>query len=86
VIANVALPELPAVTENRIIAFFPSAFLTNPTCGLFRSAYHDVPWDEPELVRSGMAKPSRFTYEAWMKFRARLRNGRAEKTPEERTL
>ena len=33
------------------IAFFPQAFNWNPKSPYLRSGYHDVPWEEPELLR-----------------------------------
>lgn len=71
-LADVPVPEVPAVTTNEMIAFFPSAWQSNPGCEFFRAAYHDVPWEEPGLVRAGVAKPSRFTYEAWQEFWSKL--------------
>jgi len=37
--------------ENEVIAFFPQAVLSDPCNPLLRSSYHDVPWEEPQLVR-----------------------------------
>lgn len=37
--------------KNRTIAFFPHTFKTNPRCADLYEGYHDVPWDEPALVR-----------------------------------
>jgi acetyl/propionyl-CoA carboxylase alpha subunit len=39
------------VTENTTIALFPQEWMRNPASAFLRSAYHDVPWEEPELVR-----------------------------------
>jgi hypothetical protein len=33
------------------VAFFPQAFNWNPKSPYLRSGYHDVPWEEPALVR-----------------------------------
>ena len=33
------------------IAFFPQAFNWNPKSAYLRTAYHDVPWEQPGLVR-----------------------------------
>lgn len=45
----------PTVTEYPIqdstIAFFPQAFKSNPESVYLTQAYHDVPWEEPALVR-----------------------------------
>ncbi len=44
--------EAPKATENKVIALFPSEWKRNPDSAHLRSAYHDVPWEEPELVRA----------------------------------
>ena len=45
----------PATKGHRIhedtIAFFPHAFKSNPKSVYLRQGYHDVPWEEPALVR-----------------------------------
>jgi hypothetical protein len=41
----------PAVTENDIISLFPKEWLRDPLSPYIHSGYHDVPWDQPELVR-----------------------------------
>jgi ATP-grasp domain len=49
--------EWPAVTTNDTIAFFPQAWLIGPISPYLQSAYHDVPWIEPELVRELVRQP-----------------------------
>jgi ATP-grasp domain-containing protein len=39
------------------IAFFPQAFRWNPKSEYLRHGYHDVPWEEPMLVRELMREP-----------------------------
>ena len=39
------------VTENRTIALFPQEWIRDSASPFLQSAYHDVPWEEPELVR-----------------------------------
>ena len=46
-----SVQEAPAVTENDRIALFPHECIKNPASAFLRSGYHDVPWEEPELVR-----------------------------------
>jgi ATP-grasp domain len=41
----------PAVTENDTIALFPQEWTRDPASPFLQSAYHDVPWDEAELLR-----------------------------------
>lgn len=46
-----SVQEAPTVTENDRIALFPHECMKNPASAFLRSGYHDVPWEEPELVR-----------------------------------
>ncbi|MBZ5634684.1 MAG: ATP-grasp domain-containing protein [Acidobacteriia bacterium] len=41
------LQELPPVTHNDLIAYFPQAWISNSE--LLQSSFQDVPWGEPEL-------------------------------------
>ena len=45
------LQPMCAVTENDTIALFPQEWIRDPNSSFLRSAYHDIPWEEPELVR-----------------------------------
>jgi ATP-grasp domain len=40
----------PRVTEKDTIALFPQEWIRDPESPSLRSAYHDVPWEEPELI------------------------------------
>jgi aspartate kinase len=40
------------VTENDTIALFPQEWIRDVASPFLQSAYHDVPWEEPELVRA----------------------------------
>jgi hypothetical protein len=42
----------PSVTEKDTIALFPQEWIRDSKSAYLRSAYHDVPWEEPELVRA----------------------------------
>jgi hypothetical protein len=44
------------VTENETIALFPQEWGRDPKSEFLLSAYHDVPWEEPELIRSCVRK------------------------------
>jgi hypothetical protein len=46
-----AIQTAPRVTENDTIALFPQEWVRSPASPFLRSSYHDVPWEEPELVR-----------------------------------
>jgi len=44
------------ITENDMIALFPQEWLRDSSSPYLRSAYHDVPWDQPELLRACLRK------------------------------
>jgi formate-dependent phosphoribosylglycinamide formyltransferase (GAR transformylase) len=41
----------PKVTDGDLIALFPQEWIRDSNSEFLQSAYHDVPWDEPELIR-----------------------------------
>src|SRR5439155_25062807 len=43
--------------KGDIIAFFPQAFLLNPHNPYLASGHHDVPWEEPALMRELLHGP-----------------------------
>jgi biotin carboxylase len=47
------------VTDKETIALFPQEWTRDPESPLLQSAYHDVPWEEAELVRACIASRSR---------------------------
>jgi hypothetical protein len=47
-----ALHTAPKVTENDVIALFPQEWLRDPESPFLRTAYHDVPWEESDLLRA----------------------------------
>ncbi|GAC1680411.1 MAG: hypothetical protein PVS2B2_18760 [Candidatus Acidiferrum sp.] len=44
------IQEAPQVTENPTIALFPQEWLRNPESAYLRVGYHDIPWEEPDLM------------------------------------
>ena len=46
-----ALQPAPKVTEKDTFALFPQEWIRDPASPFLRSAYHDVPWEEPELIQ-----------------------------------
>ena len=46
------LSAAPKLTEKTIVALFPQEWLRDPMSPFIRNGYHDVPWEEPELVLS----------------------------------
>jgi hypothetical protein len=55
-VSGEAVHAAPKVTENDTIALFPQEWMRDPDSAFLRSAYHDVPWEEPELLRSCLGK------------------------------
>lgn len=53
----------PPVTENDTIALFPQEWIRNPQSVFLRSGFHDIPWEEPELVRAGAR--GRWNWRSW---------------------
>jgi hypothetical protein len=51
-----AVQPAPTVTENDVIALFPAEWNRNHESSFLKTAYHDVPWTEPELVRFCLTK------------------------------
>lgn len=58
-------PIQPAakLTGNQTIALFPQEWIRDTSSSFLKSAYHDVPWEEPELVN--LCVRSRRQQSAW---------------------
>jgi len=67
--------------QNSAIAFFPFAFKSNPGSAYLHHGYHDVPWDEPALVRELVCDPWRRSWLRWW-----LRTFSAAETPKPRAM
>jgi len=59
----------PKVTENNTIALFPHEWIRDPRSSFLQSGYHDVPWDEPELLHACIRarQRNRKWYSYWKK-------------------
>jgi hypothetical protein len=44
--------EAPMITDKDTITLFPHEWLRNPASPFIQSSYHDIPWEEPELIRA----------------------------------
>lgn len=44
------IQSAPRVTDKDTVALFPQEWLKNPASEYLRTAYHDVPWEEPDFV------------------------------------
>ncbi|HEY8254956.1 MAG TPA: hypothetical protein VIG39_09970 [Rhizomicrobium sp.] len=42
----------PPVTDKKLIALFPREWMRDPASPWLTRAYHDVPWDDPEVFRA----------------------------------
>jgi len=51
-VSGEAVQPAPKMTENNTIALFPHEWIRDPASAFLRLGYHDVPWEEPELVRA----------------------------------
>jgi hypothetical protein len=80
-IAGEPCPDLPSVTSNDVIALFPLEWQNDPRSPYLRSAYHDVPWEEPRLVqacvKSRMRDGGLLTYDNLNRIRRRIFRNRA---------
>jgi hypothetical protein len=57
--------ERPARTEQDIIVFFPDTWQEDPATHFLYSGYHDVPWEQADLVRELMLPHRRDRYRVW---------------------
>ena len=75
-VSGESIRNAPRVTENEVIALFPQEWIKRPDSPFLKSAYHDVPWEEPELVRAGTqyrGKPGRWlTRDQLLEVRSKL--------------
>jgi ATP-grasp domain len=51
-VSGQAVHPAPKVTEDDTIALFPQEWIRDPASPFLQSAYHDVPWDKPKLIRA----------------------------------
>ena len=61
--------DRPARTERDVVVFFPDTWQEDPGSHFLHSGYHDVPWDQPDLLRALMVPPRRDRYRAWRMLR-----------------
>jgi len=58
-LCGVAPQPAEPVTDKDTIALFPQEWMRDPDSSFLKSAYHDIPWEEPELVRDCISKRSK---------------------------
>jgi len=76
VLSGNAVESTPKVTEKHTIALFPHEWIRDPESPFLQSAYHDIPWEEPELVRDCVN--SREKQSAWYSRRGRKQTALAD--------
>jgi ATP-grasp domain len=57
--------ERPPKTERDIVVFFPDTWREDPASHFLDSGHHDVPWEQPDLVRALMLPDRRERYRIW---------------------
>jgi hypothetical protein len=57
VLSGEPLRRTGPVTERDVIALFPQEWRRDSTSAFLRTAYHDVPWNEPDLLRRCLTEP-----------------------------
>jgi hypothetical protein len=62
VLTGNAIQCAPKVTERNVIALFPYEWMRDPASSFIRGEYHDVPWEEPKLVRACIQHASKPDY------------------------
>lgn len=50
-------PAAQPVTDNPVIAHFPQAWQHDPADEFLRTGFHDVPWEDPRLLRELLRTP-----------------------------
>ncbi len=68
----------PRITENDTIALFPQEWTRDPESPFLQSAYHDIPWEEPELVRDCVS--NRRKQSAWYSRSGRKQTSLADRS------
>jgi formate-dependent phosphoribosylglycinamide formyltransferase (GAR transformylase) len=55
-VSGIEVSETVKVTDNDTIAFFPQELLRNPASSFLQSGFHDVPWQEVDLLSRSLRK------------------------------
>jgi hypothetical protein len=69
-VSGEAIKPAPRVTENETITLFPQEWIRDAGSRFLSIGYHDVPWEEPELVQACVL--SRRRQRRWYSRRAEL--------------
>jgi hypothetical protein len=60
-ITGTAISQTVKITDNETIAFFPQEWLRNPASSFLQSGFHDVPWQEADLMRLSLRKQRKWS-------------------------
>jgi biotin carboxylase len=55
------MPNTEKVTENPSVALFPQEWSRDPQSPMLNAAYHDIPWEEPDLIRYCLRKTRKWS-------------------------
>jgi ATP-grasp domain len=75
VLTGTVVKPAPEITENETIALFPQEWSRDPHSPFLHSAYHDVPWEMPELVRACIGQRDRQSAWYWRRKEEQLLSG-----------
>lgn len=71
----------PRITDKDTIALFPQEWLKNPVSEFLHSAYHDVPWEEPEFVSTCLERRKKqdswYSVQKWVQALAKIRRAQS---------
>jgi hypothetical protein len=79
-LSGIETEAAPKVTDKDTIALFPQEWLRDPASAFLQSAYHDVPWEEPELlllcIRRRWKRSAWYSHQKWVQAFSRVRHPR----------
>jgi hypothetical protein len=73
ILSGQSVQNVPGTMWNEIITLFPQEWLRDPTSPFLQSGYHDVPWEEPGLIRACLREDLR--YKSWSMLSTKMRRG-----------
>ena len=65
-------PSTKIELQGDRIALFPLAWQGDTSSEMFTAAYHDIPWEEPELVKWGMEEAKGLPREKWIRLFSKM--------------
>jgi len=81
VVSGTDIQAATKVTQNDTIVLIPQEWIRNPDSPYIRSGYHDVPWEEPELVRDCINRRNQqnswYSWQKWIQAMSSVRRPRS---------